>query len=252
MSRNAYIYGRNAVIEALNANSNIEKIFVSFRSQGASINQIYTLAKKVKIPVVKYDGNRFRELEQKAGADSKRSQGVIALKEIVEDTPLDRLFEEAFGKSEFPVIVALDGIEDPQNLGAIARSVEASGAAGLILTTRNSARVTPAAIKASTGALEMIPVAKVDTLEPAIDFAKEQGYKVIGTDMNAKKLHSEMDYNFPMVLVIGSESKGMYPKTRELCDETIKIQMPGKIESLNASVSTGIILFEINRNRNLK
>lgn len=249
MARNAYIFGRNAVIEALNSNQNIEKVFVSFRSQGSSINQIYGLAKKFKIPVVKWDAGKFRELEQKAGADPKRSQGVIAQKEIVEDTPLSELFEMAFGKSENPVIVALDGIEDPQNLGAIARSVEASGSAGLIITTKNSARVTPAAVKASTGALEMIPVAKVETLETAISKAKDAGYKVIGTDMKAKIPYTDFDHNTPLLLIIGSEAKGLHPKTRELCDEKITIPMPGKIESLNASVSTAIILFEINRRK---
>ncbi|MDC1067798.1 23S rRNA (guanosine(2251)-2'-O)-methyltransferase RlmB [Candidatus Kapabacteria bacterium] len=249
MSKNAYIFGRNAVIEALNSSQVVEKVFISFRSQGSAINEIYTIAKKFKIPVVKYDAGKFRELEQKAGADSSRSQGVVALKEIVEDTPLDDLFDMAFGKSEYPVIVALDGIEDPQNLGAIARSVEASGAAGMVLTTKFSARVTPSAVKASTGALGMVPISKVETLEPAIDAAKKAGYKVIGTDMKAKKLYTDFDYNFPVMLVIGSESKGISLFAREACDEIIKINMPGKIESLNASVSTGIILFEIIRKR---
>lgn len=250
MARNAYIYGRNAIIEALQKGSNIEKIYLSFRSQGASINQIYGLAKKNQIPVVKQDTKKFRELEQKAQALGGVSQGVIALKELVEDTNLDELFELAFGKAENPVVVALDGIEDPQNLGAIGRSVEASGSAGLIITTRNSARVTPAAIKASTGALEMIPFAKVQVINDAIEKAKDAGYKVIATEMNAKKDYFDSDlYNSPILLIIGSEGKGISKEAKEHADEIIKIPMPGKIESLNASVSTAIILFEILRQR---
>lgn len=247
MAKDHYIYGRNAIIESLQNTREISKVYVSFRAQGSSINTIYTLAKKNRIPIVKSDTRKFRELEQKAGTTEKASQGVIGLKEIVKTVDFDLLLEQAFGKNEKPILVALDQIEDPQNLGAIARTVEAAGAAGLIITTDNSAQITPATLKASTGAIDMIDISRVSNLSEALTKAKEEGWQIIGTEMNAKKNYSDDLYKKASIIVIGSEGKGISPDVKAICDLSVKIPMLGKIESLNASVSTAIILFEINR-----
>jgi 23S rRNA (guanosine2251-2'-O)-methyltransferase len=247
MAKDHYIYGRNAIIESLQNTREISKVYVSFRAQGSSINTIYTLAKRNRIPIVKSDSRKFRELEQKAGTNEKASQGVIGLKEIVKTVPFDNLIEQAFGKSERPILVALDQIEDPQNLGAIARTLEASAAAGLIITSDNSAQITPATLKASTGAIDMIDIARVRNLPESLQKAKEEGWEIIGTDMKAKHNYFDNIWQNPTILIIGSEGRGMSPEVREVCDKLVQIPMPGKIESLNASVSTAIILFEINR-----
>ena len=247
MSDNSYIYGRNAVIEALTSGKAIEKIFLSYGVQGASINKIYTLAKKAGVKVVKHDQNKFKDLEKKIGIFARHSQGAIALKEMISFVDPEILFHRALKASDYPVIVALDSIEDPQNLGAIARSIECSGAFGILMSERNSAPVTPASVKTSAGALEYLPVAKAGNLSQSLEKAKELGFWVIGSEMNAQNSYTDNIYDRPILLVIGNEGKGIRPSVLKHCDIKIKIPMNGKIESLNASVSAGIILFEIAR-----
>ena len=148
-----------------------------------------------------------------------------------------------------PIIVVLDEIEDPQNLGAIARSAECSGCGGMILTNKNSAPISPTAVKASAGALELIPIAKVDSLVQALEKLKENGFWIVGTDAQGDRLYSDDIYDSPIALVIGSEGRGMRPSTLKHCDYLINIPIVGQINSLNASASAAVVLFEILRQR---
>lgn len=247
-----YIYGRNAVIEALNANAELEKVFLLYGVQPAFADKIRYLCNKSGVPCVVFDKKKFEQLEKQACPEMNKSQGVIASKSLVNTIEVEELIAIALSKEKNPVIVALDEINDPHNLGAIARSVECSGAVGIIQPERNSAPISAVAMKTSAGALEYIPVAKTTNFNRALEQCKEAGFWVIGTEMNAENVYTDDIYDMPVVIVIGNEGKGMRPSTAKHCDRTIKIPMSGKINSLNASVSAGIILFEIARQKELK
>lgn len=245
---NAYIYGKNAVTEALSEKDKLSKIFIQFGTEGPAIDKIMSLTYKFKIPTVKFDRRKFADLEAKIGARGN-SQGVIALINQIENIEFEDLLENALKEQTNPLMIALDEISDPHNLGAIARSAECSGACGIILPTTNSVQVTPTAIKISAGALLHLKVSKVKSLQTTLEFAKELGYQIVGTEMEAEKNYYDADFAKPTILVIGSEGKGIRPSIQKICDQSLKIPMAGKINSLNASVSAGIILFEALKQR---
>jgi len=247
-----YLYGRNAIIEALNSGTEIEKVFIIYGTKGNNLKVIYTLCKKGKIPIATIDRRKFASLEENAEIPYAKSQGVIALVKTVTTYHVDELIQLAFHKSKTPIIAVLDEIEDPQNLGAIARTVECVGGAGMIITSRNSAPITPTAVKASAGAIELIPVAKVDSLIQAMEKLKNAGFWIVGTDMDGSKLYFETFYDSPIAVVIGSEGKGLRQSTKKHCDILVKIPLHGKISSLNASVSAAIVLYEASRQRSVE
>lgn len=246
-----YIYGKNAVLQGIEADK-VEKIFLAFGAQGATINKIFKEANRNSIPVTKYDRKRFRDLEKIVCPGENLSQSVIAITKQVETLNIVDILELAYQNSDKPLIVALDEITDPQNLGAIARSAECAGASALILTERNSSPINAFAVKASAGALTKIPVARVTNLATELTNLKEHGFWIVGTDVETQTNYTEGIYDSPIVLVIGSEGKGMRPRVRSICDHLVKIPMVGSTQSLNASVSAGIILFEILRQRDFK
>lgn len=240
---NSYIYGRNAITEALNEKDKISKVFVMFGAEGPNIDKINSLCYKYKIPVVKYDKRKFADLENRIGAKGN-SQGVIALINLIENIEFEELLDNAKDETEFPLIIALDEINDPHNLGAIARSVVCSGAVGLILPKGNSVQITPTAIKISAGALLHTKISQVKSLQSSLEYALENGYQVIGTEMEAETNYFDINYKSPTIIVIGSEAKGIRPSIQKICTKSIKIPMKGQLNSLNASVSAGILLFE--------
>lgn len=246
-----YIYGKNAVLAGIEADK-VEKIFLAFGAQGASINKIFKEANKNNIPISKYDRRKFRELERQVCPGDNISQSVIAIVKQVETLTIIDLLNKSFEKTDKPIIVALDEITDPQNLGAIARSAECAGASAIILTERNSSPINSFAIKASAGALNKIPVARVTNLATELSNLKEHGFWIVGTEVDTETNYTDDIYDSPIVLVIGSEGKGMRPRVRKICDFLVKIPMVGETQSLNASVSAGIILFEILRQKKLK
>jgi 23S rRNA (guanosine2251-2'-O)-methyltransferase len=248
MSEN-YIYGRNAVVQAIESDK-VEKVFIGFGAQGASVNRIFKIAKNNGVPISKYDKRKFKELEKKANIKNNVSQNVIALAKQVQTVSIIELMDYAYGESKKPVLVALDGITDPQNLGAIARTAECVGASGIIITERNSSPINSFAIKASAGALNKIPVCRVTNLASELTNLKEHGFWVVGTDLEATNSYTDDIYDSPIIVVIGSEDKGMRPRVKKVCDHLVKIPMKGSTQSLNASVSSGIILFEIFRQKN--
>ena len=248
MSEN-YIYGRNAVVQAIESDK-VEKVFIGFGAQGASVNRIFKIAKNNGVPISKYDKRKFKELEKKANIKNNVSQNVIALAKQVQTVSIIELMDYAYGESKKPVLVALDGITDPQNLGAIARTAECVGASGIIITERNSSPINSFAIKASAGALNKIPVCRVTNLASELTNLKEHGFWVVGTDLEATSSYTDDIYDSPIIVVIGSEDKGMRPRVKKVCDHLVKIPMKGSTQSLNASVSSGIILFEIFRQKN--
>lgn len=243
------IYGRNAILEALAGGQEIEKIFICFGLQGETISRIHREAGKHHVPCVISDKRKFLAMEREVCGENGKAQGVIALMTPFPTFLMPELIEKSYAITDNPLLVALDGITDPHNLGAIARSAECAGAQGLVLPERNSAPMTNVVIKTSAGALEHLPVAKVGNLSQAITDAKNAGFWIIGTDDNAEHLYTEKLYDRPILLIIGSEGDGLRHLTREKCDSLIKIPMSGKISSLNASVAAGIVMFEIQRQR---
>ena len=253
---NIYIYGRNAVIEAINAKQNIQKIFICF---GTDNKNIIINAKRNKINCTVLDKSKFKELEKKityniidnSNTNNIRTQGVIALKQLIEPVDLIEFISDLDLKTN-PVIAILDGINDPHNLGAIARSAECAGVKAIILPNRNSAPITPVAIKTSAGALNYLPVIQITNLIIAIEKLKEYGFWIVGTKMDAIENYNDNIYDKPVAIIIGSEGKGISNAVCKHCDHLIKIPMKGNINSLNASVSAGIIFFEILRQHTQK
>ncbi|MEJ5244625.1 MAG: 23S rRNA (guanosine(2251)-2'-O)-methyltransferase RlmB [Bacteroidota bacterium] len=245
-----YIYGKNSIREALRSQpEKISKIYVLYDIQSKEIFSIIANARKHKIPCVQLDKNKFNALEKRICPEGSRSQGIIALQELVESLTLGELIDK-INKTENPILLILDGITDPHNLGAIARAAECAGAKGIILPERKAATITPVAIKSSAGALQHLPVAYVTNTNLAIQKLKEAGFWIIGTSDKAKHLYTDDIYNQPIAIIIGSEGSGIKPSVAKHCDYLVKIPMQGKVSSLNASVAAGVILFEAVRQRN--
>ncbi len=244
-----YICGKNSIFEAFKSGKNIQKIYILFNLSDNSISGIYSLAKKNKVPVVRYDKKKFSELENRVFPKGTKTQGIIAFVEQIETIGLNELIKISFQNMKQPVLIMLDGITDPQNLGTISRTALCAGVQGIILSRRNSAPITSIAIKASAGAIEHIPIAKVNNLLQALIELKKAGFWIIGTDNKADRIYTDDIYNSPVVLIFGSEGEGMKQSLKKQCDYLIRIPIYGEFDSLNVSVAAGIILYEIRRQK---
>jgi 23S rRNA (guanosine2251-2'-O)-methyltransferase len=239
------IIGRKPVLEALNSNEEIEQVYILFGQQGNIINAIRVAAKKRGIKCNQIPLERFRSY-----TPSQNAQGVIALKQDFKFSTLDEILSIS-KKTLLPLLLILDEIQDPHNVGAILRSAECSGVNGVILTKHNSATITSTVTKVSAGATEHIKICQVNNLSQAIDELKQKGFWIVGSSLENAKNYTEVDYKIPMVLIVGNEEKGIRKLTASKCDFLVKIPMSGKIQSLNVSVATGILLFEILRQRQI-
>jgi len=243
------IIGRKPVLEALNSNEEIEQVYLLFGQQGNIINAIRVAAKKRGIKCNQIPLERF-----KTYAPSQNAQGVIALKQDFKFSSLDEILQKALSLGEGlgeapPLILILDEIQDPHNVGAILRSAECSGVNGVILTKHNSATITSTVTKVSAGATEHLKICQVNNLSQTIDELKEKGFWIVGSSLENAKNYTEVDYKIPIALIVGNEEKGIRKLTASKCDFLVKIPMTGKIQSLNVSVASGILLFEILRQR---
>ena len=239
------IIGRKPVLEALNSNEEIEQVYLLFGQQGNIINAIRVAAKKRGIKCNQIPLERFRTY-----TPDKNAQGVIALKRDFEFSTLDEILSKA-KKHTLPLILILDEIQDPHNVGAILRSAECSGVNGVILTKHNSTTITSTVTKVSAGATEHLKICQVNNLSQTIDELKQKGFWIVGSSLENAKNYTEVDYKIPIVLIVGNEEKGIRKLTASKCDFLVKIPMSGKIQSLNVSVATGILLFEILRQRSV-
>ena len=238
------IAGRQPVIEALKAGTLIEKIVILFGVKGIVIEKIRKMAKQNQIPCVEVGKQKFRDL-----VSDTTTQGVVAIvgtKRYVDATDIIKVAKK---RNELPFIIILDEIQDPQNLGAIIRTAECAGAHGVIIPKHNAAYVNQTVVKASAGATEHLLIAKVTNLAQTIDELKKQGIWVVGTDVGVPKLYSQLDFNMPLALVIGNEGVGMRKLTKDKCDFVVKIPVYGKVQSLNASVASALVMYEIVRKR---
>ena len=231
------ISGRNPVIEALRANRPINKIFLA-RGTTGSVKEIQALAKENNIIIQEVDSEKINSL-----AENRNHQGVVALLAARDYIEFEQLIALSKTKGESPLLILLDELEDPHNLGAIIRTVDAVGAHGVIIPKRRSVGLTEAVAKTSAGAVEYVPVARVSNLVQAMEYLKEQGFWIAGADATADQTYWQADLKGPMAIVIGSEGKGIGRLVRENCDFLVKIPLLGNISSLNASVSAALILY---------
>jgi 23S rRNA (guanosine2251-2'-O)-methyltransferase len=232
------IYGRNAVAEAIRSGAGIEKIMIQKDIEGEG-KKLFALAKKARIHVQVVPKHA---LDKDSGGAAH--QGVAAIITEYEYSSLEEMLSAASAKGETPLIVALDGIEDPQNLGAIIRSCEGAGAHGVLIPKQRAASVTGAVMKASAGAAAYMKVAKVPGIKAALDELKEKGLWIYGLDVTGKP-YGEVDFGGGVCLVIGSEGQGMSRIVRETCDFLVSIPMMGRVGSLNASAAAAVVLFEV-------
>ena len=239
------VEGRNSVLELLESEKDINKIFVTRGEKQGSINKIIGRAKGKGIVLVEVDKSKLDEMSQ-----TGNHQGVIAIVPPFEYCDVEDILEEAKSRNEEPFVLILDGIEDPHNLGAIVRTAETAGAHGIIIPKRRAASVNSTVNKVSAGAVEHMKIARVNNINDTIQFLKDNGLWIIGTDAKAENYYYEQDLTGPIALVIGSEGFGMNRLVSENCDILVKIPMKGKITSLNASVSAGIVTYEIVKQRN--
>ena len=242
-TRDELIIGRNPVMEALKTGRSIDALFVSKGEKQGSIGKILAMARSSGIPVKEVDG---KKLDYMCG--NAHHQGVIARVAAHSYASVQDIFDRAAEKDEPPFIIVCDEIEDPHNLGAIIRSAECAGAHGVIIPKRRSAELTYTVAKTAAGALEYMPVARVTNLAKTLDELKERGVWVYGTDMEGQTWCST-DLKGPVALVIGSEGKGMGRLVQEKCDFVLSLPLRGEINSLNASVAAGIMMFEVARQR---
>lgn len=238
------VEGRNSVIELLESGRDINKIFIQSGEKHGSINKIIAMAKERKIILSEIDKNKMRQM-----AKTNHYQGVIAIVPPFEYVDIDDILEEAKKRKEDPFVVILDGIEDPHNLGSIIRTAETAGVHGIIIPKRRAASVNSTVNKVSAGAIEHMKIARVNNINETIKKLKEQGLWICGTDMETTTYYDKQDFKGPLAIVIGSEGFGMSKLVKENCDFLVKIPMKGKITSLNASVSAGIVIYEAVKQR---
>ena len=241
---NNTIVGRKPVLEALKHGVPIQKIFLAHGGHGEILQQLRYLAKQRGVPVSEVNKERLHELSPET-----LHQGVIAIASSTREYEIENLLEIPVLKKEAPYFVILDGIEDPHNIGAIIRTAECAGVHGMILQKHHSPPLNETVIKASAGAALHLPIARVTNIAQTIDLLKQHGCWIVGTAVDAEKKYFELDFTMPLAIVIGSEGRGMRRLVKEQCDFLVRIPVRGSLDSLNASVASALVLFEVSRNR---
>lgn len=237
------LVGRNPIIEAINTDRSIIKIMTAKGAHHSSAAEIVRKAKAKGIPVVEVDPKKLDYMTSGAV-----HQGVVAVCAAAQYAQVEDILALAEDRGESPFVIILDGIEDPHNLGAIVRSAECAGAHGVIIKKRHGAGLSFSAYKAAAGALEYIPVARVTNIADTVDDLKKQNIWVYGADMNGTD-YRECDFSGGAALVVGSEGKGISRLVREKCDRIVSLPLKGHINSLNASVAAGVLMYKIAEKR---
>lgn len=241
---NDQVEGRNAVLELLTSNKDINKIYIAKGERHGSINKILAIAKERKIVTVEVERNKLNQMSQ-----TDNHQGIIAVVPPFEYCDVDDILEYSKKKKEDSFILILDGIEDPHNLGAIIRTAETAGVHGIIIPKRRAASVNSTVSKVSAGAVEHMNIARVNNINDTIKYLKENGVWICGTDIDTNTYYYNQDLKGAIAIVIGSEGFGMSRLVKKSCDFLVKIPMKGNVTSLNASVSAGIVIYEAVKQR---
>jgi 23S rRNA (guanosine2251-2'-O)-methyltransferase len=242
--------GIHAVKEALEAGRAFDRIVIARGRQDTRVEEIVQLARGRNVSVRFEDRSQLDRL-----ADSKDHQGVVALAAARAPATLEDILAAAnagAGHGSKGLIVLLDGVEDPHNLGAVIRTALAAGAHGVVIPERRAAGLTDTVARASAGALSHLPVAKVTNLVRTMEELKEAGYWLVGLDEEADKSYTQVDYTSPVGIVLGGEGQGLHELTRKRCDFVVSLPTSGPVKSLNVSVAAGVVLFEVLRQRKPK
>jgi 23S rRNA (guanosine2251-2'-O)-methyltransferase len=243
------IEGKNPVLEALKANRPIHKLWITkhdLKRLDPDRVRILKMAKLAGAAILELDGETMDRM-----AVTRSHQGIIAQFAAHEYVPLEQILEISSERSEDPMLLVLDNLQESYNLGAILRIADAAGVNGVVIPKHRSVGLDAAVAKSSAGAIEHIPVAKVGNLSQAVDYLKKEGFWIYGASHTAEKRYDQMDFKGKIAIVIGSEGEGMSLQIEKKCDYLIHIPMKGRINSLNAAVAAGVIVFEALRQRSL-
>lgn len=243
MERNDYIFGIRPVIEAIEAGRDIDKIFVSKELHSDVARELLDKAREMHVLVQRVPPEKIQRITR------KQTQGVLAILSAVTYHRLDHLVPELYEAGLMPFVLILDGITDVRNFGAIARTAECAGVDAIVIPQHGSVSVGGDAVKTSAGALLHIPVCRERSVRGAVQFLKDNGYRVVAVSEKADINYTEANFTDPVALVMGAEDVGISPDVYELCDLRVGIPMFGKIGSLNVSVAAGVLMYEVVRQR---
>ena len=238
------IYGIRTVIEALKSGQHLERVFVQKNLKGELYKELMLELHQSTTPLSKVPPERINKFTR------KNHQGVVALISPIQYHSLDHLVPQLFEEGKNPLILILDEITDVRNFGAIARTAECLGVNGVAIPIRGGAQVNEDAVKTSAGAFNYLPICRENSLLDAVHFLQESGFNVVACSEKTDKSISDMDFTSPTAIVIGSEEHGISKQIMERVNHIAKVKMSGQIESLNVSVATGMILYEVQRQRN--
>lgn len=243
MEKSDYIYGIRAVIEAIEAGRDIDKVMIRKDLDGELAGELLDIIRRDRIYAQRVPIEKLNKITR------KNHQGVIAILSSVVYHRLDNLVAQLYEDGVVPFVVVLDGITDVRNFGAIARSAECAGADGIIIPLNKSVSVSGDAMKTSAGALNYIPVCREKSIAGAVKFLKNAGYKVVAASEKADINYTQANYTDPIAIVMGAEDVGISPEVLKLCDTFVSIPQFGHIESLNVSVAAGVLMYEVVRQR---
>lgn len=245
MERNEYIFGIRAVIEAIEAGKEIDKILVKKELQGDLAQELFAAARTVGAPIQRVPVERINRITR------KNHQGVVAFLSAVEYYKLDTLVPALYEAGENPLIILLDGVTDVRNFGAIARTCECVGANAIVIPARGSVSVNADAVKTSAGALHTLPVCRENSIQEAVRYLRDSGFTVVAASEKAAQSYTQPNYNAPTAIVMGAEDTGVSPAVLRQCDEIVALPMRGNISSLNVSVAAGVMMYEVIRQRDI-
>ena len=243
--KNTLIIGREAVIKALNEGKQLDRIYLQATVHGPVIDELKALAAQSLVPINKVPVEKLNSF------NVSNHEGCIAQISKIQYQDLQQIISFVVENGETPLFIILDGITDIRNIGAIARSAFSFGVHAIIIPEKGVGSLNEDAILTSAGALEKIAVCRVGSLMKTVDDLHLNGIKVYASEMTASKNIAKIDFSEPCAIVMGGEEHGIYPALMKICDEKFKIPMPGDFESLNVSVATGVILYEVSRQRTI-
>ena len=243
IDKNQYIYGIHAVLEALEAGKDIDKVFLSKTLNNETAQEITNRARALRVPVQRVPVQKIDRITR------RNHQGVLAMMAAVTYYRLEDMVPQMFDNGENPFIVVLDGVTDVRNFGAVARTCECAGVSAIVIPDRESVSVNADAVKTSAGALNYLPVCREHNLVNAVKLLRDSGFKIVGTSDKSQMPYTGASYTGPVAIVLGAEDKGISPEIMKLCDTQVLIPEFGHINSLNVSVAGGIMIYEVVRQR---
>ena len=243
IDKNQYIYGIHAVLEAIDAGKDIDKILLSKTLNADTAKEISDRARSLRVPVQRVPVQKIDRITR------RNHQGVLAMMSAVTYYRVEDIVPQLFDNGENPFIVVLDGVTDVRNFGAVARTCESAGVSAIVIPDRESVSANADAVKTSAGALNYLPVCREHNLVNAVKLLRDSGFRIVGTSDKSQMPYTSGNYTGPVAIVLGAEDKGVSPEIMKLCDTQVMIPEFGHINSLNVSVAGGIMIYEVVRQR---